>query len=122
MIKAVFVYERRQSELLPRLLEFLFSSKKGLKANGKEVFELIKKENPKLAFFEFENPSNVEGNFDRFLKSLDESILLHVSFIKVSPANFFLVKIVNDRISGFIKFLSRHQGNRHRMREAYGKR
>ena len=122
MLKALFVFERRQSELLPRLLEFLFNSKRGLNGSGKDVLELIKKENPKLAFFEFENPSNIEGSLDKFLANLDEDIQLNYSLIKISPANFFIIRIIYDGISG----LTRHWFGHHRkgggINEAFGKR
>ena len=122
MLKAIFVYERQQSELLPRLLEFLFNSKRGLNGSGKDVLELIKKENPKLAFFEFENPSNIEGSLDKFLANLDEDIQLNYSLIKICLANFFIFRIIYDGFSGFIKhrFGRHHKGGG--IKEAFGKR
>ncbi len=122
MLKVVFVYERQQSELLPRLLELLFNSQRGMTGNGKDVLALLNRESPKLAFFEFEKPSNLEGELNNFLKNLDENIRLRISFIKISPSNFFLFKIIREKILSSMKDRFSHHGKGRGIKEAFVKR
>ncbi len=122
MLKAIFVYENRQSELLPRFLELFFNSQKGYMGNGGEVLNLIELEKPKLVFFDFEKTYESEGDIDYFLSNLNPEIQLHTSVIKISPANFIFYKVISQRISEFFKD---HFGHHHKgsgIQEAYGKR
>ena len=122
MLKAVFVYEGYQSELLPRFLELIFNSNKITLENGLEVLELIKIEKPKLVYFDFAKLINNDGDLNDFLSNLGTDVQLHVSLIKISPANFIFYQVLSQKISEFFKD---HFGHHHKgsgIQEAYGKR
>ncbi len=122
MLKVVFVYESRQSELLPRFLELFFNSQKSTLESGSEVLELIKIEKPKLVFFDFAKSINKGGDLTESLLNFGIGVQFHVYLIKISPANFILYQVLFQKISEFFKD---HFGHHHKgkgIQEAFGKR
>jgi len=122
MLKAIFIYERRQSELLPRLLELLFNSDKRFTGNGAEILNLIDIEKPKLVFFDFEKPIQNEEEISSFMSKLNPGIQLHVSIIRISPSNFILYKISWQKINRFFNDHFGHHGKGSGIKEAFMKR
>ena len=120
MLKVIFVYERQQSELFPKFLELLFESDKSFTGNGNEMLSYINAENPKLIFFDFENQPQSEKEVSKILSGLNPKLKLHISVIKISPANFLLFKFIRRKISRLFRKDSGGRGSG--MKEAFAKK
>ncbi len=122
MLKTIFIYERQQSGLIPKLLESIFTSDKKAICTGIEVSELIKNENPKLLFFDFEKSLSGEKDLLGFLEKYYADINLNVSVIKISPSNITIYKSILLKISSFVKKHFGPRGKNGGINEAYMRR
>ena len=109
MLKTIFIYERQQSGIIPKLLESIFASNKKFVCSGTEITKLIKNENPKLLFFDFDK--SLAGKLDIiiFLEKYYSDIILNISIINISLSNINVYKSIHLRIS---EFFHKHFGPR----------
>lgn len=122
MLKAIFIYEKRQRVLLPHFLELIFNSEKRIKADRIEILDLLRIEKPKLVFFDFENPMGNEGDINNFISQLSPEIQLNVSIIRISPSNFKLLRAAIQKIIHFFRDHFGHHGRGSGIKEAFVKR
>ncbi len=103
MLKTIFIFERQYSGLIPKLLENIFDSEDRFVCTGKEAIEIIKNEDPKLLFFDFDKSFTGEYDIFNFLQKYYSEITLNISIIKISPSKITLYKNIHSRISNFFK-------------------
>ncbi|MCL5029565.1 MAG: hypothetical protein M1480_11185 [Bacteroidetes bacterium] len=122
MLKTIFIYERQQSGLIPKLLENIFASDKKFICTGTEAIDIIKNENPKLLFFDFDKSLAGESDILSFLNKYYVDIILNISIINISPSNITFYKTIHLKISNFFK---KHFGPRDKnggIKEAFVRR
>ncbi len=122
MLKTIFIFERHQSGLIPKLLENIFASDKNVTCTGKEAIELIKNENPKFLFFDFNKSLDGEADIISFLQKYYIENILNISIINISPSNIILYKNISLRISDFFKKYFGPRGRNGGIKEAFVRR
>ena len=122
MLKTIFIYEKQQSGLIPKLLESIFASDRKCVCTGTEISELLQTENPKLLFFDFDKSFAGELDIINFLRKYYAEIILNISIINISLSNIIVYKSIHLRIS---EFFHKHFGPRGKsggIKEAFVRR